>query len=93
MCATFPSANEIAVAGSRVTVYISLGADVSFVNLPSFVGKTESEVSKELSALGLKVGRVTYKASHLPSGTVLTQSVNPETVVPVGTAVDFTVSK
>ncbi len=93
VCATSPKANEIAVAGSRVTVYISLGADVSFVNLPDLVGKTEAEVSRELESLGLKVGRVTYKSSHLPSGTILTQSVNPETVVPVGTAVDFTVSK
>ncbi len=93
VCATLPRANEIAVAGSQVTVYISLGADVSFVNVPNFVGKTETEVSAELTSAGLKVGRVTYKSSHLPSGTILTQSVNPDAVVPSDTAVDFTVSK
>ncbi len=91
-CGTLPARGEAVDAGSEVTVYVSIGADLSFVLVPSFSQKSESEAAARLKALGLRVGRVTYKASAYPKGTVLSQSIEAGENIPEGTAIDFTVS-
>ena len=92
-CGTFPAANSEVMGGSQITVYVSLGPDITVVTIPDFTNKSEAEVSVMLKELGLNVGKVTYKSSNLPIGTVISQSVNISDKVPVGTAIDFSVSR
>ena len=79
-------------SGSEVIVYVSLGPDIVLVTLTDMTGQSESAVAAQLKALGLRVGKVTYKASHLPAGTVISQSAKAGDTVPQNTAIDFTVS-
>lgn len=92
VCGSFPQAGEPVQSGSEVTVYISLGANVAPVSMPSFLGLSESEATKKLQELHLRVGAVKYRASVDPVGTVIGQSLAEGTSVYPGTAVDFTVS-
>ena len=92
VCGSFPHAGEPVQSGSEVTVYISLGANVAPVSMPSFLGLSESEATKKLQELHLRVGAVKYRASVDPVGTVIGQGLAEGTSVYPGTAVDFTVS-
>jgi serine/threonine-protein kinase len=92
VCSTSPATGEKVSPGSEIVIYVSLGPDVSLVAPPDFKGMTEAEAALTMKELGLKVGSVTYKASYLPYGTVLSQSAEPEEEIPVGTVIDFTVS-
>ncbi len=93
VCGTLPESGAKVLAGSQVTLYVSLGADIVFTEVGNYVHKSEAEVAAELITDGLMVGRVEYKASSFPDGTVLSQSVAYGQTVPEGTYIDFTVSK
>ena len=92
VCGTSPAAGSTVEAGSRVTVYVSLGADTKNVIIPNFVGMSESEALALLKTAGLRVGKVTYKSSGQAKGTILTQSKLPMKSFPYGTSIDFEVS-
>lgn len=92
VCGSYPAPNTEVSGGGEVVIYVSLGANVSFVSPPNFLGKTEGEVALILKSLGLKVGKVTYKASYQPAGTVLSQSATAGVEIPVGTVIDFAIS-
>ena len=92
VCGTHPSANTATTGGGEAVIYVSLGANVSLVAPPDFTGKSEAEVAAEMKALGLKVGKVTYRADYRPNGTVIEQSAKAGEEIPVGTVVDFVVS-
>ena len=92
VCGSYPAANTKVDNVGEVVIYVSLGANISFVSPPEFAGKSEGEVVEILKSLGLKVGKVTYKANYQPAGTVLSQSAAAGEEIPVGTVIDFTVS-
>lgn len=92
VCGSYPAPNTEVSGGGEVVIYVSLGANVSFISPPNFVGKNEGEVALILRSLGLKVGKVTYKASYQPAGTVLSQSATAGVEIPVGTVIDFAIS-
>ena len=92
VCGSYPAANAETVGGGEVVIYVSLGPNVSFVAPPNFVGQSEAETAQIMKELGLKVGKVTYKASYQPAGTVLSQSAVAGDEIPAGTVIDFTVS-
>lgn len=80
--------------GAVVTVIASTGpALANPVTVPDLTGKTE-EVGEELLAdVGLVSGTVTKENSEqVPSGTIIRQTIAPNTQVEGGTAIDYTVS-
>jgi serine/threonine-protein kinase len=81
-----PAANTKASPGQTVTIYVSGGG----VNVPSVLGENYVTAEQELQNKGLSV---TVKQGSDPNnppvapGDVYTQSVNPNTNVPKGTAI------
>lgn len=91
VCGTFPACGESAEGGSTVTVYVSLGADVKYTLVPSMTWLYEKRAAELLAESGLRVGKVTYKISDQPAGTILSHNYRGKSV-PVGTAIDFEIS-
>ena len=89
--ATLPACGSPATAGSTVTVYISRGADIKTTLVPDLVGSSESEAARLIEENGLRVGKVVYRASSLPIGTVISHSSRGQSVT-VGSAIDFEIS-
>ncbi len=78
-------------AWTVVKLQISKQSDMT--KMPSLYGSTLEEAQQLLSAAGLNLGRLFYdENSSEPVGTVLVQSVAPETEILTGTEIDITVS-
>ena len=61
--------------------------------VPNVVGMGEREAMHTLLGNNISLGKVTYQQSDLPEGTVISQSKNPLTEVPIGsTKIDMVVS-
>ena len=76
------------------TIYVtsSLGKKVSYVTIPSIIGKSESEAIAILKGRGLEINKVIYKPSEQPLGTVLDQSIQPGSTVREKSKITLTVS-
>ena len=80
-------------AGDTITLYVSLGQEVRNTIVPNVVGMGEQEAMHTLLGNNISLGKVTYQQSDLPEGTVISQSKNPLTEVPIGsTKIDLVVS-
>jgi beta-lactam-binding protein with PASTA domain len=88
-----PKDNEVA-AKTVVDIIISRGTLPSHFIVPDMVGKNIETAKRLLYEAGLEVGRVDneVQADLLP-GTVIAQSVKPNTDVRLGKAVDLTISR
>lgn len=60
--------------------------------VPNLIDLTEDDAMEILQASGLLAGTITRSATTAPAGEVIGQSETPNQQVPLGTAVDFTVS-
>ncbi|MCD7776366.1 MAG: protein kinase [Firmicutes bacterium] len=90
---TSPSAGDTVTMGDTVTLYVSLGAEISNVSVPDFVGMSELEARIQIEKYNLTVGEVTYEYSDKYSkGQIISQSRVAYTSVIEGTAIDFVVS-
>ncbi len=90
---TEPSAGTVVSKNSEVTVYVSLGQEISFTSMPNLTGKTLSEVKTLLAQSSLTLGKVTREPSQSPTGTVLTQSIEAGKSIPMKyTVVDVVLS-
>ena len=78
--------------GDAVTLTVSLGPRIIVSAVPSLVGLSEMQAASLLSAAGLTLGEVTYVPSDRPSGTVLSQSEKPTSLLEQGKSVSLTVS-
>src|SRR5581483_1553872 len=77
--------------GSSVDLEVSLG--IHYVAVPNnLVGLTQSDASKNLTAVGLKVKQVVPRNSNQPAGQVLEVDPAAGTQVPVGSGVTLIVS-
>lgn len=86
-----PPFGERVAEGSSVSVDVSAGKEQ--VEVPDLVGlSSEADARTALEDFQLKLGRVTEKDSSEPEGRVIAQSIQPNTKVDVGTAVNITVS-
>ncbi len=94
VCYTYPAAGETAVKGSYVTIYVSLGttSGVNFVDVPDFRGKSETEARTLAAERFIIIKEVMYEESDKPAGTVIGQSLMPETTVPSNSEIILTVS-
>lgn len=80
---TVPAAGEPISDGEMIYVYVSLGSNVQTVTVPDFTGKTSLEAWRLLIDSNLMEGTVTYVYSYYEAGTVLSQSPEAGTEVPV----------
>ncbi|MFZ7132051.1 MAG: Stk1 family PASTA domain-containing Ser/Thr kinase [Eubacteriales bacterium] len=80
------------VKGSEVKLYVSQGKDV--IELPSFVGKSLTEVKQQLLALGLAIGEIEETTSDTyDKNIVISQDPKADKEVKKDSEVNLTVSK
>lgn len=90
---TEPKAGTELKNGDHVTLYVSSGQDIKYVDMPDFRGCDESAVMKKLASAELKLGKVTYENSDkVAKGLCIDQSRAVGAKTPVGTTVDFVMS-
>lgn len=76
------------------TVYIteSLGKKISYVNVPTLIGISETDAITKLKKANLTLNKVIYKSSPLPIGTVIDQSIKEGSSVKEGSKITLSVS-
>ncbi|MBR4932861.1 MAG: protein kinase, partial [Clostridia bacterium] len=89
---TVPAAGTTVNIGETVEIYVSSGAGDADLLMPDFTDKSEGDVLLEMVQNKLRVGKVTFEKSDKKAGTVIAQSIEPETPVYFYTVVDFVVS-
>ena len=91
---TDPPAGSTVKRGDTVKIFYSLGPQIEYVTIPTFVGMTESDAITTLNSLGISYGKITYeKNDKYSKGQLISQSKAVGSKVPVGvTEIDFTVS-
>ena len=91
---TDPPAGSTVKRGDTVKIFYSLGPQIEYVTIPTFVGMTESDAITTLNSLGISYGKITYeKNDKYSKGQIIFQSKVVGSKVPVGvTEIDFTVS-
>ncbi len=89
---TSPEPQTQLTPGSVVTLFISVGRDEVMTIAPNLKGMTESRAERILQASNLVLGEVIPMESDAESGTVVAQSVAPDTETPEKTPVDIYVA-
>ena len=90
---TDPAEGDVVRAGDTVDIYISRGAELKNVTVPSLEGHTVEEANAILDPKGLRIGNVTYVESKtVEEGKIITQSYLFNSVLLQGSAIDVTVS-
>ena len=80
---TFPQAGSYITSDTRITLYVSLGQEVSYATMPDLRNKDASQIRVLLSQNGLLLANVTYEYSaSVPAGQVISQFPYFGTVVP-----------
>lgn len=89
-----PPAGTYVMAGSEVTIYISMGQTLrERFPMPSLTGQSLSDALNELERLGLRVGNVTQRYdAQAPVDQVLVQSLTAGAEVFAGIEIDLIVS-
>ena len=84
---------ETAKAGDTVSLYVSTGPQVVPGQVPELRGRDPVTADALLAGSGLAAGAVTYEASDtVPEGIIINQSVEPGTVLPLQSTVEYVVS-
>lgn len=84
---------ETAKAGETVTLYVSTGPQVVPGQVPELRGRDQVTADALLAGAGLTTGTVTYEASDtVPEGIIINQSVEPGTILPLQSTVDYVIS-
>ena len=95
-----PQAGEMVAPGATVSVVISTGSDGAgepipegSVAVPNIIGLTETQAKTALTASGLSWSSITEeKSDSVAAGLVISQSVEPDSIVANGSSVDFVLS-
>ena len=88
---TEPASDEALTKGQTVVLHISTGPET--VTVPTFTGMAIANAIHDAQDLGLTVGEVLYDPFNPETpGTVVQQDIAPQTDVPGGTRITFTVS-
>ena len=88
---TEPASDEALTKGQTVVLHISTGPET--VTVPTFTGRAIANAIHDAQDLGLTVGEVLYDPFNPETpGTVVQQDIAPQTDVPGGTRITFTVS-
>ena len=90
---TEPAAGEKLPKDGKLTVYVSIGGTAEGeIEVPTLVGKTESEAVSKILEANLSVGEGTYEKSDKAAGTVIGQSVAAGSLVVAKTRIDLVIS-
>ncbi len=87
-----PVAGTTVTSGSEVVIRVNMLVETSRSKVPNVVGKSQVDALSDLNKAGLFKGSVTEQPDMAPKGTVLSQSVPPDSTVMMGTKVDLVVS-
>ncbi len=95
-----PHAGDMVAPGATVSVVISTGSDGTGVPIPegsvavpNIIGLTETQAKTALTASGLSWTSITEERSDsVAAGLVISQSVEPDSIVSSGSNVDFVLS-
>ncbi len=88
-----PERQTFAVKGETVTILVSNGPETVEVAVPDLLNLSQDAALDKLDELGLKRGSITNDYSDkYAAGTVMKQSQPAGTSVPVGTAINLTIS-
>ena len=88
---TEPASDEALTKGQTVVLHISTGPET--VTVPTFTGMAIANAIHDAQDLGLTVGEVLYDPFNPEApGTVVQQDIAPQSDVPGGTRITFTVS-
>ena len=89
---TEPEAGTVLSRGDTVKLFYSLGPEVEYVTIPSFIGYTADEAIDVLNELGLTYGKITYDYTDLyVKGEIFSQSKAVGSKAAAGSEIDFVV--
>ena len=89
---TEPEAGTELSRGDTVKLFYSLGPEVEYVTIPSFIGYSADEAIAALNELGLTYGKITYDYTDLyVKGEIFSQSKAVGSKAAVGSEIDFVV--
>lgn len=90
---TDPEAGTVVTSGSLVTLYIAINAEKTTSVVPNVVGSADLATAKRaLTGAKFRVGSFTQAESFEPVGTVIAQSPEAGTELPVGSAITLVIS-
>lgn len=91
---TYPKAGTVMGSDTKITLYVSMGADTKFITVPNLTGLTASQLDAKLKSLELRMGKVSYAYSNTYApGVVIEQSLVAGVTVQAGiTSIDIVVS-
>lgn len=89
---TKPATGGVLREGEIITLVISFGTELQTIDMPKIIGLTEQAAKKLLAENKLEVGLVNGVESNESPGTVVSQSVTPDSKVKETTVIDFEVS-
>ncbi len=90
---TDPEAGKSVKKGYTVTLVLSRGSDSETLKTPTFVGKKLKDAETLLESYDLNKGSITYEASDMPEGYIVSQDPEPGTEIKSGDKVSFVVSQ
>ena len=89
---TTPSPRTKVEKGTTVTCYVSGGSGVQEIRVPDMVGKTIEDATKLATENGVALSITYDDDSDLEPGTVISQGIDPETVVDPNTTIEVVIS-
>ena len=89
---TNPEKGTSVKVGDTVTVYICSGMPEGTIEVPDFVGMTEKEAFLKIIELDLRPGTIIYKKDKSEAGTILSQTLEVESLVIAKTEIDLEIS-
>ncbi len=90
---TEPALGEPLRKGNTVLLVVSKGPEKMPIVVPNFVDKSIDDAALEAESMGLKVKDHVFQFSNKPAGTVLEQTIAPNTEAKEGDEITFTVSQ
>ncbi|MCL2407593.1 MAG: Stk1 family PASTA domain-containing Ser/Thr kinase, partial [Defluviitaleaceae bacterium] len=88
----YPEANSSQLVGSTVRIYVSQGAGIETVTVPTFLGMTEADARAVAEDLGIRISITSTFHDNEQVGTVFFQSLNPGSDIVRTRIVTLTVS-
>ena len=89
---TSPAAYEELLTGSTVYITVSVGQQLSMVEVPNLIGLSEEAAIEKINGAGLSFGGTNRVQSDYDSGTVIEQSVEPFVYIDEHAKIYITVS-
>ena len=91
---TSPAPGASVEANTVITVYVSRGPDISYITMPTLLGRDEKKAMDLIVEYGLRVGTVTYvKTDAYSAGTIVSQSILSGAIVPKLSKINLVIAK